>query len=167
MENSPQLHSSLPSEQFQIPLHRKEEETHCPLLHRNWLKLQPKYSISLTRVNDHAWNYKWRYKLVSISCIISISAVELVCNCGEPNCMSLILVELHSTLVCVSLHACLLGQTSGPPTANLKQVDLNILQTLNIHMQSVSQEWGKSGLLPICSDNLKETGSEVEACMAT
>ena len=72
-------------------------------------------------------------------------------------------MELHSTLVCVSLLACLLGQT----TANLKQVDLNILQTLSIHMQSVSQEREKIGLLPICSDNLKETGSEVEACTAT
>jgi len=37
-----QLISSLPSEHPPLnPLHRKEEETHWPLAHRNWVELQP------------------------------------------------------------------------------------------------------------------------------
>ena len=39
-----QFLSSLPSEHDLNPVHREEEETHWPLVHRNWVELQPRYS---------------------------------------------------------------------------------------------------------------------------
>ena len=38
----PQFLSSLPSEHVLVPVHRAVEEMHWPLVHRNWVNVQPK-----------------------------------------------------------------------------------------------------------------------------
>ena len=72
--NLQQFISSLPSEHVLYPLHREEEEIHWPLVHWNWLEVQPALiprnlkthiisgGISATAINqDVNWLYdKWQ-----------------------------------------------------------------------------------------------------------
>ena len=64
--NLQQFLSSLLSEHPPLlPLHRKEGEIHWPLLHRNWVELQPRYIIYLARVNEGA-SIASKYELLFI-----------------------------------------------------------------------------------------------------
>ena len=68
LRNLLQFLSSLPSEQVPYPVHREmEEETHCPLAHRNWVELQPKCNIHLTRLNDNTSRLSQKYELLPYS----------------------------------------------------------------------------------------------------